>query len=214
MDSVDDLIRHPVVRSVAPPREHIGGREDLRRKAMLWFVEGGAPNVHRVAQLALDAFGDRGVHAIGVELANRWIASFVNELVPDRDPERTSAQIATASPVLTAPWRPMVTGSRSVADSTIASMKAIVPRLSRPDVSGSRPFSIASANSLIVPHGPVHSICLKGTLRARPPRGLIVIRSLATLSSVFVQYISPRSNSSRHSPAQGVILAALTQLPR
>src|SRR6266568_2719652 len=66
----------------------------------------------------------------------------------------------------------METGSWTVADSTAAATKAMVPRLLRPDVSGSRPACTALANSVSVPHGPIRAIGASRTERARPPRAL------------------------------------------
>src|SRR5207302_2098696 len=170
----------------------------------------GAAHGDAVAELPPNAAGDGAVHAVGIDPPDRLVAELVDVLVPDEDPERTFGH-QTAS-VLDAAATP--TGSRLPADSTAASIIAMVPRLFRPEVSDSRPSSMESANSSSVPHGPVHSIGGRGTLRGPPPRGVTTTLSLATSSSLLVHWTSPCSNSSLHSPAHGVIGPAATQLPR
>src|SRR5947208_1914505 len=83
-------------------------------------------------------------------------------------------------------------------------MNATVPRLWRPDVSGSRPDCTARANSVSVAAGPVLAIGRSAAVRALPPRGRIITRSSFISSSRLVHTTSPRWNSRCHSPAQGV----------
>src|SRR5215467_8711687 len=109
----------------------------------------------------------------------------------------------------------MVTGCRSVADWTAASINAMVPRLCRPEVSGSRPVSTDVTNSVIVPNPPVRGVGVSEIVRDSPLRGVTTTLSWdGSLSAALVHTISPFSNCMRHSPAHGVIGPAVIQLPR
>src|SRR5439155_1389115 len=81
---------------------------------------------------------DRAVHSVRVDPLDRLLAALVDVFVPDGNAQPAAGrhQIAAAAPV-SSPAGYIVTGSRRVADSTTAAVRAMVPRLLRPDVSGS-----------------------------------------------------------------------------
>src|SRR4029077_6393503 len=210
--AVDHRVVHTLVRGVTPPREHVGLVQRRLGQAVVGFIERRDAYRDVGGELAPDAVGDGRVHSLGVDLLDRFLVLLVKVFVPDRHAQRRPrhAQIVTVSPV-----RRIVTGSRSVADSTAAVINAIVPRLRRPDVSGSRPAWIAAANSVTVPHVPVRPGGGSVTTRSSPPRGRTITLSCdGSLSAALVHVTSPFSKSMRHSPAHGVTGPALIQLPR
>src|ERR1700680_3391814 len=103
---------------------------------MLRFSQCREPDAYALTELAPQAIRDRAVDAMRIDPLHRFLAELVNVLVPHGHANLTAGrhQIASASPV-----REMATGSRPAAGSTAASPSAMVPRLLRPEVSGSRP---------------------------------------------------------------------------
>ena len=101
------------------------------------------------------------------------------------------------------------------ADSIIACIQARVPRLSRPEVSGVCPVAIARTKAASVPARSIAGSAGSFTRRAALPSLRTVTRSsLVSVPPRPVQAISPPAHSMRHSPAQAVCGAGLTQLPR
>src|SRR5205823_13446361 len=96
-----DFVRDLVVRGVAPPGQDVGLGERGLGQTVLRLVERCDTYVHGVAQPAADAFGDRRVHAVGIDLPNRRLAPLMDVLVPDRDAQLATSQhqIGSASPV-------------------------------------------------------------------------------------------------------------------
>ena len=86
MDALHHCIRNPVVGSMAPPGEDIGGGQGLGREAVLGLLESGAAHAHTLAQLPAEALGDGTVHAVGIDSPDRRVAPLVDMLVPHEDP--------------------------------------------------------------------------------------------------------------------------------
>src|SRR5215207_10097297 len=82
---LDHLVGHVLMRHVTPPDQHVGACEDLVGQSVLGLVEGGRPDREPVAEVLLDAFLDRGVHAVRVELGDPLVAVLVPVLAPDED---------------------------------------------------------------------------------------------------------------------------------
>src|SRR5260370_8481069 len=152
MHAVHHLVGHLVVRVVTPPREDVGFFKRLGAQAVLGFFERRKAEAHASPQLAPQTIRNRAVHAVRIDSLDGVVALFVNVLVPDRDPKMTAGrhQIASASPD-----REIATTSRRVADSTAAVINAILPRLFRPDESGSRCPPPPPAHPVTFPHPPV-----------------------------------------------------------
>src|ERR1700674_568678 len=212
LDTIHHLISPPFMVGVSPPRQDVRLCEHFGSQAMLRFSKRREADAYVVTQLAPQAIRDCAVHAVRIDPPHRFLPKLVNVLVPNGHANLAGGrhQVASASPV-----REMTTGSRRVAESTMAAVRARVPRLLRPEVSGSAPVRTALATAANVPQGPVHVIDGSATVRALPSRGRITTLSTnMPSSSRLVQTTSPFWNSSLQSPAHGVTGPALIQLPR
>ena len=68
---LDDLVGHLGVGGVPPPDQHVGAGEHLLGEPVLGLVERGRADDRRIAEVLLDALGDRRVHALRVDLRDR-----------------------------------------------------------------------------------------------------------------------------------------------
>ena len=71
VDALDDLVGDLAVGGVAPPGEDVGLGEHLLGQAVLGVVERRGAHDGALAEVGLDALGDRAVHAVRVALRPR-----------------------------------------------------------------------------------------------------------------------------------------------
>ena len=80
--ALDHLIGHLVVRGVPPPGQDVRVGKQCTGQAVLRFVQGRHTHGHRAGELAPQALDDRRMHAVRVDLADRWLPPLVDVLVP------------------------------------------------------------------------------------------------------------------------------------
>ena len=91
VDPLDDLVGHAGVGGVAPPGQHVGLVEDLRRQSVLRLVLGGRTDLDVTSQRGAEAGGDGAVHPVGIALGHLGavaVGVLVEVLAPDGDANR------------------------------------------------------------------------------------------------------------------------------
>src|SRR4051812_24312901 len=217
LDALDHGVIHLLVRLVAPPEEHVSGLQHSLGEPVLGLVERGDAGGKAVL---LQAGGQDGVDALGIDGAHGLVAALVAELVPDRD-----ARLAHRSP----PPRPPKPGGSSsssrtgqpprAADRRQASTSARLPTLSRPELNrgGTLPLRTARAKAAMVPARSCSGNMTSSRGSAGPPRRWIASRSEASRAPLLprqAQVAAPSAKSIAHSPPQGVAGPRLSQLAR
>ena len=91
----EDLVAYLAVAHVAPRGEHVGLSQDLFGQAVLGLVERGHPHHGPVPQVLGYTRGNRGVHAVWVQLLDRLVPLFVKVLPPHGDADQRARSCST-----------------------------------------------------------------------------------------------------------------------
>ena len=82
----DQRILHRIVRGVAPPQQHIGSVQHLRRQSLIRLIQSG--RAHREVGVLAQHVRQHLMQTLRVDLRDRRILPLVDILVPDGDAKR------------------------------------------------------------------------------------------------------------------------------
>ncbi len=83
--AIDHRILNAVVRTVAPPKQHVGRGQDFGRQAMLRLFKRGRANFNGRAESGGKCFRDRAMNSLRINRLDLGLRSLVDEFVPNRD---------------------------------------------------------------------------------------------------------------------------------